>query len=105
MYKFLLVIVFLTFFVAGLAFGQSISGTYILNAQGVTLTLVLQQDAQGNIGGSLSSERFYRLTEGLRKSHRRVRRRRLQELKLEFRIFHHSLFSPIPGKTLTSPSQ
>jgi hypothetical protein len=55
MYKLLSITVFLTFCVAGTAFGQSISGTYILNAQGVTLTLVLHQDAQGNIGGSLSS--------------------------------------------------
>jgi hypothetical protein len=43
------------FFLAGLAFGQNYTGTYVLNSEGVTVTLVLQQDAQGNISGTLSS--------------------------------------------------
>lgn len=54
MSKILSVIVFLTIFLTGLAFAQNISGTYILNAQASTLTLVLKQDAQGNIRGTLS---------------------------------------------------
>lgn len=39
----------------GLAFAQNLSGTYILSSQGTTLTLTLEQDAQGNIKGTLSS--------------------------------------------------
>ncbi|RMI25490.1 MAG: hypothetical protein D6681_01460 [Calditrichaeota bacterium] len=34
---------------------NSYTGTYTLNSQGVVLTLVLQQDAQGNVLGSLTS--------------------------------------------------
>jgi hypothetical protein len=54
MNKILSVIVFLTIFLTGLAFAQNISGTYLLNAQASTLTLILKQDAQGNIHGTLS---------------------------------------------------
>ena len=39
----------------GLAAAQSLSGTYTLSAQGTTLTLMLDQDRQGNITGTLSS--------------------------------------------------
>lgn len=38
-----------------LAFAQNLSGAYILSEQGVTLTLLLKQDPQGNIAGVLSS--------------------------------------------------
>ena len=54
MNKILSVIVFLTIFLTGLALAQNISGTYLLNAQASTLTLILEQDAQGNIHGTLS---------------------------------------------------
>ena len=40
---------------AGLAFAQDYSGTYVLSSQGVTVTLSLHQDAQGKITGTLSS--------------------------------------------------
>jgi hypothetical protein len=39
----------------GLAGAQSLSGTYTLSSQGTTLTLMLDQDRQGNITGTLSS--------------------------------------------------
>lgn len=39
----------------GVAFSQNLSGTYTLSSQGTTLTLTLEQDAQGNIKGALSS--------------------------------------------------
>jgi hypothetical protein len=34
---------------------SSLSGTYTMNAQGVSLTLVLQEDGRGNLGGRLTS--------------------------------------------------
>ncbi len=40
---------------ASMAFGQDLSGTYVMSAQNVTLTLVLRQDGQGNLTGTLSS--------------------------------------------------
>lgn len=40
---------------AAVSFAQDFSGAYVLEAQGVTLTLMLKQDAQGNITGRLSS--------------------------------------------------
>ena len=36
-------------------FPQDFSGTYILNQGGATLTLIIQQDTQGNLTGTLSS--------------------------------------------------
>jgi hypothetical protein len=42
-------------FLVGLVFGQVYKGTYARTAAGVTLTLVLDQDAAGKITGSLSS--------------------------------------------------
>ncbi len=39
----------------GLAWAESLSGIYTLSSQGVTLTLTLKQDPQGNIKGTLSS--------------------------------------------------
>ena len=39
----------------GLAFAQNLSGEYTLSSQGTTLTLTLEQDAQGKIKGTLSS--------------------------------------------------
>jgi len=37
------------------ALAQDFSGTYVMAGQGVTMTLVLQQDAQGNVLGALTS--------------------------------------------------
>jgi len=39
----------------GPALAQNFSGTYVMAGQGVSMTLVLQQDAQGNVLGTLSS--------------------------------------------------
>lgn len=39
----------------GLVWAENLSGVYTLSSQGVTLTLTLQQDSQGNIRGTLSS--------------------------------------------------
>lgn len=55
MSKILRVIVLSCFFCAALVFGQNYSGTYVSSYQGVTATLVLLQDAQGKITGTLSS--------------------------------------------------
>ena len=41
------------FLVAASAFGQNYRGTYASTSGGVTLTLVLEQDAAGRISGSL----------------------------------------------------
>jgi hypothetical protein len=41
--------------VPGVVWGENLSGTYSLSSQGVTLTLTLKQDPQGNIKGTLSS--------------------------------------------------
>ena len=41
--------------VPGLGWAENLSGIYTLSSQGVTLTLTLQQDPQGNIKGTLSS--------------------------------------------------
>jgi hypothetical protein len=48
-------IIFCIVLKAGAAFGQSYTGTYVLSSQGVTVTLVLTQDAQGKIAGTFSS--------------------------------------------------
>ena len=40
---------------AGIAFAESLSGTYVMVAPDSTLTLVLQQDAQGALRGTLTS--------------------------------------------------
>lgn len=37
------------------AFAQNLSGTYVLREQGNTITIVLNQDAQGKLSGSMSS--------------------------------------------------
>lgn len=55
MSKILRWIVFPGFCCAALAVGQNYTGTYTASYQGVTATLVLQQDAQGKITGTLSS--------------------------------------------------
>lgn len=39
----------------GPVFALNLAGTYTANAQGVSLNLVLQQDARGNLGGRLTS--------------------------------------------------
>ena len=39
----------------GLAWAENLSGIYTFSSQGVTLTLTLKQDPQGNIKGTLSS--------------------------------------------------
>lgn len=39
----------------GAVFAGNLSGTYTMNAQGVNLTLVLQEDGRGNLGGRLTS--------------------------------------------------
>jgi len=39
----------------GVVFAQNLSGTYVLSSQGTTLTLKLEQDAQGHIKGTLFS--------------------------------------------------
>ena len=44
---------------AGLAFGENLSGKYTLSSQGTTLTLTLDQDAQGNIKGTLCPNGTY----------------------------------------------
>jgi hypothetical protein len=41
--------------VPGLIWAENLSGIYTLSSQGVTLTLTLKQDPQGNIKGTLSS--------------------------------------------------
>jgi len=41
--------------ITGPAFAENLSGTYVLSSQGATLTLTLEQNAQGDIKGTLSS--------------------------------------------------
>lgn len=55
MRKALISVSILGMIVATSAFGQNYRGTYAMTSGGVTLTLVLEQDAAGRITGSLSS--------------------------------------------------
>jgi len=55
MRKFLFLVSVLGFVVVTSAFGQNYRGTYTMTSGGVTLTLVLEQDAAGRISGTLSS--------------------------------------------------
>lgn len=47
--------VFLGVFATGVVFAQSLAGTYSHSGNGVTLTLVLNQDGEGNLTGTMSS--------------------------------------------------
>jgi hypothetical protein len=60
MRKTLVLVLVMGFLAVGVAFGEGYRGTYITKSGGVTLTLVLNQDASGRITGTLSS------TEGTR---------------------------------------
>jgi hypothetical protein len=51
----LLIVLICFLLLTGLTFAQNLSGSYTLSSQGTTLTLILEQDNQGNIKGTLSS--------------------------------------------------
>ena len=48
-------LMFLVLFMGGQALAQNFNGTYLSDAQGVRMTLILQQDPQGNVLGTLQS--------------------------------------------------
>jgi len=60
MRKVLVFVLVMGFLAVGVAFGEGYRGTYVMKSGGVTLTLVLNQEASGRITGTLSS------TEGTR---------------------------------------
>jgi hypothetical protein len=55
MAKILCITVLCSWVLTGLVFAQNLSGTYTLSSQGTTITLTLEQDARGNIKGTLFS--------------------------------------------------
>jgi len=55
MRKVLVLVLVMEFLAVGVALGEGYRGTYVAKSGGVTLTLVLNQDASGRIAGTLSS--------------------------------------------------